>query len=145
MCDRVSRLCLLRCTNLNSIALPPVVGTIVRFPTLPYRLVPCFLAGECQGRGSRRHSMSSPSDRDLGPLLYAPKWVRDQRVQEVFKEIQELIEPGFHRPSPTSPVGGSVPRSLEPTLMSEVRPGPGVAACGRGRRPAGGDDAGGNL
>src|SRR6266540_6021307 len=63
MCDRVSRLCLLRCTNLNSIALPPVVGTIVRFPTLPYRLVPCFLAGECQGRGSRRHSMSSPSNR----------------------------------------------------------------------------------
>ena len=69
--------------------------------------------------------MSSPSDRDLGPLLYAPKWVRDdQRVQEVIKEIQELIEPGFHRPSPTSPVGGSVPRSLEPTLMSEVRPVP---------------------
>src|SRR6266568_7910814 len=106
MCDRVSRLC----------------------------LVPCFLAGECQGRGSRRHSMSSPSDRDLGPLLYAPKWVRDdQRVQEVIKEIQELIEPGFHRPSPTSPVGGSVPRSLEPTLMSEVRPGPrrrsGVLVC----------------
>src|SRR6266568_888662 len=106
MCDRVSRLC----------------------------LVPCFLAGECQGRGSRRHSMSSPSDRDLGPLLYAPKWVRDdQRVQEVIKEIQELIEPGFHRPSPTSPVGGSVPRSLEPTLMSEVRPVPrrrsGVLVC----------------
>ncbi len=78
--------------------------------------------------------MSSPSDRDLGPLLYAPKWVRDdQRVQEVIKEIQELIEPGFHRPSPTSPVGGSVPRSLEPTLMSEVRPGPrrrsGVLVC----------------
>ncbi len=78
--------------------------------------------------------MSSPSDRDLGPLLYAPKWVRgDQRVQEVIKEIQELIEPGFHRPSLTSPVGGSVPRSLEPTLMSEVRPVPrrrsGVLVC----------------
>ncbi len=66
--------------------------------------------------------MSNPLDRDLGPLLlYAPKRVRDdQRVQEVIKEIQEFIEPEFRRPSPTAPVDGGVPRSLEPTLIPEV-------------------------
>ena len=64
---------------------------------------------------------SNPLDRDLGPLLYAPKWVRDdQRVQEVIKEIHEFIEPEFRRPSPTAPVDGGVPRSLEPTLIPEV-------------------------
>ncbi len=65
--------------------------------------------------------MSSPLDRDRGPLLYTPKWVRDdQRVQEVIKEIQVLIQPEFRRPSPTAPVDGGVPRSLEPTLIPEV-------------------------
>jgi hypothetical protein len=65
--------------------------------------------------------MSSPLDRDRGPLLYAPKWVRDdQRVQEVIKEIQVFIQPEFRRPSPTAPVDGGVPRSLEPTLIPEV-------------------------
>ncbi len=64
--------------------------------------------------------MSNPVDRDLGPLLCAPKSVRnDQRVQEVIKEIQEFIEPEFRRPAPTAPVDGVVPRSLEPTLIPE--------------------------
>src|SRR6266567_723377 len=86
------------------------VGTIFRFPTLR----------EYRGRRSGRRSMSNPLDRDLGPLLYAPKWVRDdQRVQEVTKEIQEFIEPEFRRPSPTAPVDWGVPRSLEPTLIPE--------------------------
>src|SRR6266536_3253525 len=87
------------------------VGTIFRFPTLR----------EYRGRRSGRRSMSNPLDRDLGPLLYAPKWVRDdQRVQEVTKEIQEFIQPEFRRPSLTAPVDGGVPRSLEPTLIPEV-------------------------
>jgi hypothetical protein len=69
--------------------------------------------------------MSSPLDRDLGPLLYAPKWVRDERrVRELSEEIQELIEkPEFRQPSPTAPstVGdGGVSRSLAPTLMPEA-------------------------
>jgi hypothetical protein len=64
--------------------------------------------------------MSNPVDRDLGPLLCAPKSVRNvQRVQEVIKEIQEFIEPEFRRPAPTAPVDGGVPRSLEPTLIPE--------------------------
>ncbi len=53
--------------------------------------------------------MSNPVDRDLGPLLYAPKSVRNDqrvqevvRVQEVIKEIQEFIEPEFLRPPPTA-------------------------------------------
>ena len=70
--------------------------------------------------------MSNPVDRDLGPLLYAPKSVRNDqrvqevvRVQEVIKEIQEFIEPEFLRPPPTASVDGDVPRSLEPTLIPE--------------------------
>ncbi len=70
--------------------------------------------------------MSSALDRDLGPLLYAPKWVRDdRRVQELIEEIQELIpKPEFRRPSPTAPVDAGVPRSFQPTLMLEAAPGP---------------------
>jgi hypothetical protein len=66
--------------------------------------------------------MSNPLDRDLGPLLCAPKSVRnDQRVQELIEEIHELIaKPVFPRSSPTAPVDGGVPRSLEPTLIPEV-------------------------
>jgi uncharacterized SAM-dependent methyltransferase len=37
--------------------------------------------------------MSIALDRELGPLLYAPKWVRDERrVQELIEEIQKLTE-----------------------------------------------------
>ncbi len=69
--------------------------------------------------------MSSPLARDRGPLLYAPKWVRDdQRVQEVIKEIQELIKLEFRQPAPPAPVDGGVPRSLEPTVIPEVMPVP---------------------
>ncbi len=69
--------------------------------------------------------MSTPLDRDRGPLPYAPKWVRDdQRIQDVIKEIQEFTKPEFRRPSPTAPVDGGVPRSLEPTVIPEVMPVP---------------------
>src|SRR6266540_1420976 len=80
---------------------------------------------ESRGMRSRRRSMSSPLARDRGPLLYAPKWVRDdQRVQEVIKEIQELIKLEFRQPAPPAPVDGGVPRSLEPTVIPEVMPVP---------------------
>ncbi len=60
--------------------------------------------------------MSISLDRDLGPLLYAPKWVRDERrVQELIEEIQKLTE--FRQPSPTPPSivdDGGMPRWLMP-------------------------------
>ena len=66
--------------------------------------------------------MSTPLDRDRGPLPYAPKWVRDdQRIQDVIKEIQEFTKPEFRRPAP---VDGGVPRPLEPTVIPEVMPVP---------------------
>src|SRR6266700_7428562 len=96
------------------------VGTNFRFPTLRRRYwFVSFQGMEYRGASGRR-SMSNPVDRDLGPLLCAPKSVRNvQRVQEVIKEIQEFIEPEFRRPAPTAPVDGGVPRSLEPTLIPE--------------------------
>jgi hypothetical protein len=66
--------------------------------------------------------MSLSLDRDLGQLLYAPKWVRDERrVQELIEEIQKLTE--FCQPSPTPPSivdDGGMPRWLGPTLMPEA-------------------------
>jgi hypothetical protein len=81
--------------------------------------------------------MSTALDRDAGPLLYAPKWVRDdQRIQEVIEEIQELIaKPEIRRPTPTWPVDDGVPRLFQPTLMPEAasvhhrRPHPGTLVC----------------
>ncbi len=46
--------------------------------------------------------MSTPLDRDRGPLPYAPKWVRDdQRIQDVIKEIQEFTKPATTSESKT--------------------------------------------
>jgi hypothetical protein len=70
--------------------------------------------------------MSSPLDRDLGPLLYAPQGVRDERrgQEELIGGIQELIEkPEFRQASPTAPStvdDGGVPSSLESTLIPEA-------------------------
>jgi hypothetical protein len=66
--------------------------------------------------------MSTPMDRDVGSLFYAPKWVRDdRRVQKLSEEIQELIQkPEPRRPSPTARLDMDVPGSLHPTLMPEA-------------------------
>jgi len=67
--------------------------------------------------------MSTPLNRDLGLLLYAPKWMRDERrVQECVEEIQELNPPP-PAASPTVEEGG-VPHWLAPNLMPEAAPVP---------------------
>src|SRR5262249_27510971 len=96
------------------------------FP-IPNIAVP--LARMVWGRALRRCSMSTPLNRDLGLLLYAPKWMRDElRVQECVEEIQELNQrPPFDPPppaaSPTVEEGG-VPHWLAPNLMPEAAPVP---------------------
>src|SRR6266702_3573539 len=117
-----SRIAAMPCLQNRTSSSTASVGTILRFPTSRYCLAVRFFSGNGNiGGRSGRRAMSDSLDRDLGPLLYAPKWVRDdQRVQEVIKEIHEFIEPEFRRPSPTAPVDGGVPRSLEPTLIPEV-------------------------
>jgi hypothetical protein len=67
--------------------------------------------------------MSTPLDRDFGPLLYAPKWMRDERrIQKVTEEIEQFIQkPEAIQLSPAPTVEeGSVPRWLAPDLMPEA-------------------------
>jgi hypothetical protein len=83
--------------------------------------------------------MSTPVDRDLGPLLYAPKWMRDERrVQECVEKTQGPIErPPFHPPPHAAPLTveeGSLSHWPAPGLMPEAasvprRPEVGMIVC----------------
>jgi hypothetical protein len=73
--------------------------------------------------------MCSALDRDLSPLLYAPKWMRyERRIQEVIEEIEQLIQkPEAIQLSTAAPPAveeGSVPRCLVPDLVPEAARAP---------------------
>ena len=73
--------------------------------------------------------MSTPVDRNLGLLLYAPKWMRDERrVQECVEEIQELTQTLDFQPSPPAAPPtveeGGVPEWLARDLRPEAAPVP---------------------
>ncbi len=88
------------------------------------------LQGGCPIK-TKRQSVSSPLDRELGPdepSPYAPKWVRDAAEREIktlrrSENLEQKNLSEFARPDESFVIDEyRLPRSLEPTLMPETWP-----------------------